>query len=163
MEKKLNKLQNLINKIKNDITIPILWDFLDWFYDKLNIHFNKERPDLKLNKWNIYFVNLWQNIWSELNKSRPCIIYSSSFFNNWNTVTILPIKSYDWKKFRRNINIFIKASSENCLDEDSMVDISWIKQIDKKRLWMYTWNLEPEYLLKIDKKVVRYFWIKNKQ
>jgi len=161
MNKKLNKIWNLINKIKNDITIPILSDFLDWFYNKLNIHFNKQRPDLKLNKWNIYFVDLWQNIWSELNKSRPCIIYSNSFFNTWNTVTIIPIKSYNWKKFRRNINIFIKVSNKNCLDEDSMVDISWIKQVDKKRLWMYIGNLESKYILKIDKKLLRYFGIKK--
>ena len=163
MNKKINKLQNLINKIKNDITIPILSDFLDWFYNKLNFHFNRKRPDLKLSKWNIYFINLWQNIWSELNKSRPCIVYSRSLFNRWNTVTIIPIKSYNGKKFRRNINIFIKASDENCLDEDSMIDISWIRQIDKKRLWMYIWNLEYEYILKIDKKILKYFWIKNKQ
>jgi hypothetical protein len=34
---KLNKLWNLIDKFKNDITLPIISDFLEWFYEKLNI------------------------------------------------------------------------------------------------------------------------------
>lgn len=65
---KLNKIWNLIDKIKNEINLPIISEFLEWFYEKINIHFNKKTPNLKLNKWDIYFVNLWKNIWSELDK-----------------------------------------------------------------------------------------------
>jgi len=71
---KLNKIWNLIDKIKNDINLPIISDFLEWFYEIIEINFNKKIPSLKLNKWDIYFVKLWQNIWSELNKNRPCIV-----------------------------------------------------------------------------------------
>ncbi len=38
---KLNKIWNLIDKIKNNINLPIISDFLEWFYEKLNIN-NKE-------------------------------------------------------------------------------------------------------------------------
>ena len=32
---KLNKIWNLIDKIKNNINLPIISDFLEWFYEKL--------------------------------------------------------------------------------------------------------------------------------
>ena len=35
MKNKINKLQNLVNKFKNDITLPILSNFLNWFYNKI--------------------------------------------------------------------------------------------------------------------------------
>jgi len=47
---KIDNLSHLINKIKNDINLPIISEFLEWFYEKINIHFNKKSPDLKLNK-----------------------------------------------------------------------------------------------------------------
>jgi hypothetical protein len=37
---KLNKISNLIEKIKNDINLPIISDFLEWFYEKLDLNFN---------------------------------------------------------------------------------------------------------------------------
>ena len=36
---KINKIQDFIEKIKNDITLPIISDFLEWFFEKLNLHF----------------------------------------------------------------------------------------------------------------------------
>lgn len=45
---KLNKILNLIEKIKNDITLPIISDFLEWFYEKIDINFNKNISWLEL-------------------------------------------------------------------------------------------------------------------
>ena len=79
MDKKLNRLKNLVEKIKNDVTIPILVDFLDWFSLKIKTYFsgsNKKFPK----EWEIWYVRLWYNIWSEQNWeviwwfSRPCLI-----------------------------------------------------------------------------------------
>jgi len=47
---KLNKILNLIDKVKTDINLPIISDFLDWFYEIIEINFDKKIPDLKLNK-----------------------------------------------------------------------------------------------------------------
>ncbi|MDP2396623.1 MAG: hypothetical protein Q8S84_00170 [bacterium] len=47
---KLNRILNLIENIKNDINLPIITEFLEWFLEKIDIHFNKNTPDLKLNK-----------------------------------------------------------------------------------------------------------------
>jgi len=157
---KLNKIWNLIDKIKTDITLPIISEFLEWFYEKLNFHFNKKEPKNILRKWDIYFVNLWKNVWSELNKNRPCIIYSWLKYNKWNTVIILPLKSY---KGNTNyfFNVFIKATKYNNLKLDSIIDLSWIRQISKKRINLKRWVIEEKYLKEIDKKVLKLFQIKK--
>jgi mRNA-degrading endonuclease toxin of MazEF toxin-antitoxin module len=157
---KLNKIWNLIDKIKTEINLSIISDFLEWFYEKLNLNFSKKEPDLKLNKWEIYFVNLWKNIWSELNKIRPCIIYSWRRFNGWNTIIIIPLKSYKWK-INNSINLFIKATKENNLKLDSVVDLLSIRQVSKKRVRLKKWNLESRHLERIDKYVSRIFEIKK--
>ena len=157
---KLNKIWNLIDKIKNDINLNIISDFLEWFYEKIILNFNKKDIDLKVNKWEVYFVNLWKNIWWELNKVRPCIIFSDYKYNWWNTVLIIPLKSYKWK-VNNKFNIFIKSTKNNNLRLDSIVDLVAIKQVSKKRIKWFIWNIEEEYIFKINKKLLKIFNIKK--
>ena len=159
---KLNKIWNLIDKIKNDINLPIISDFLEWFYEKLNINFNKKNPNIKLQKWDIFYINLWKNIWSELNKIRPCIIYSKKFANNWKTTVIIPLKSYKWT-FNKDLYILIKNDKINKLQLKSIIDITAIRQISKKRIRWYIWKLSSNDLYKIDKKIIKIYWINNKE
>lgn len=158
---KLNKIWNLIDKIKNDINLPIISDFLEWFIEKLKLNFNKKDPNIKLNKWEIYFINLWKNIWWELNKIRPCIIISEKNFNWWNTIIISPLKSYKWK-INKQFNIFIKHSNNNWLKLDSIIDLWSIRQISKKRLLNKIWSIEIKYIYKINSKLWKILWIKNR-
>ncbi len=158
--KKLNKIWNLIENIKNDINLPIISDFLDWFYEKLNINFNKNYLNLKLNKWDIVFVNLWKNIGSELNKNRPCVVYSLKKANFWGTVVVLPLKTYKWK-FNKSFNVLLKLEDVDWLFKDSIIDILAIRQISKKRINKRIWRLKDDILLEIDEKVSNNFWIKK--
>jgi len=148
MNKKLNKIWDLVNKIKNDITIPILSDFLDWVYEKLNIHFFRNVRYFVPKQWDIFYVKLWYNIWSELNKTRPCIVISKRKFNTWWTVIVVPLKSYKWKD--KKYFIKIQSSKNNKLWKDSLVDIFAIRQVDKKRLLNRIWSLEKEYVDEIN-------------
>ena len=156
---KLNKIWNLIDKIKNDINLSIISDFLEWFYEKINLNFIKGRPDLVLNKWEVYLINLWKNIWSELNKNRPCLIISKTYFNKTNTTIVIPIKSYKWKS-NRNTQIIIDL---HFLHNKSIIDILSIRQIDKKRINNYLWTVWKNNIMKVDKKLWRILWIKNKE
>lgn len=159
---KLNKIWNIIESIKNDISLPIISDFLEWFYEKLDIHFNKNDLNLKLNKWDIVFVNLWKNIWSELNKTRPCIVYSDKKANFWNTVIILPLKSYKWK-IVKDFNVFVDKKEILWLEKSSIVDLSSMRQISKKRINKKIWKVWKDILKEIDYKILNLFWIKNKE
>jgi len=157
---KLNKIWNLIDKIKNEINLPIISDFLEWFYEKIEINFNTNISNLKLNKWDVYFVNLWKNIWTELNKNRPCIIYSSFYFNNWLDILIVPLKSYKWK-INKNFNILFKKEEYSFLRKDSVVNFFWIRQISKKRIWRKIWFFNKKDLGRIDKKILKILDIKK--
>lgn len=156
---KLNKIWNLIDSIKNDINLPIVSDFLEWFYEKINLNFSKETPKLSLSKWDIFFINLWKNIWSELNKTRPCLIISKWLFNNLNTVVIIPLKSYKWK-LNRSTQIII---DNKLLKKKSIIDCLSIRQIDKKRINNYVWKLKYDDLILVEKKLLKIFWIKNNE
>ena len=159
-KKKLNSILNLIEEIKSDLNLNIISEFLDWFYQKLELHFNINTKKSKYNKWEIYFINLWKNIWSELNKTRPCIIYSDYFYNSWNTVTIIPLKSYKWRK-NKNVNIFIKPTELNNLNRNVIVDISWISQKSKKRIKWYIWKLDKNDIDRVNVKLIKYLWLKK--
>lgn len=158
---KLNKILNLIEKIKDDIKLPIISDFLEWFYEKLNINFSKKYSEFIPSKWEIYFVNLWKNIWSELNKNRPCIVFSDYFFNKGDTIIIVPLKSYKWK-INKSINIFLKSNLTKWLEKDSLVDIMWIKQISKKRIWKLIWKIDNIIIWKINNKLLKVLNMKNR-
>jgi len=156
--KKINRLKNLVESLKSDINNEFISHFLRWFYEKINIHFNKKIPNLKLNKWDIYYVELWQNIWSELNKTRPCLVSSIKSANFWNTIIIIPLKSFKWKNIN-NFQLFLKATENNNLNEDSIIDFSWIRQISKNRLLDKIWKIEN--FSEIDDKIKFIFWIKK--
>ena len=159
--KKLEKFNKLVEKFtKQDALIAVVSDFLDWFIRKLEIHFLKK---LKYNfvpkKWDIFYVDLWKNVGAELNKIRPCIIYSNRKFNAWWTVIIIPLRSYKWK----NKNFFVKIDPNNLnnLENVSLVDILSIRQVDKKRLLNRIWQLDNKSLKDIDNIVIKIFWIKK--
>jgi len=158
---KFKKIKFLIEKLENDITLPVLSEFLDWFYTKLDVHFNKKTPGLILNKWDIYYVNLWRNIGSELNKTRPCIVYSIKKANFWKTVIVIPLKSYKATKKINDFQMIIKSTPQNGLLKDSIVDISAIRQVSKKRFLNKIWKLEENYIKLIDQKVKLIFWLKK--
>ena len=156
---KLNKILNLIEQIKTDINLSIISDFLEWFHEKIKLNFIKKTPISKINKWDIFFVNLRKNIWSELNKKRPCLVITDYYYNNWNTIVIIPLKSYKWK-INKNTQVLLKF---NLLKNSSLIDILSIRQIDKKRINNYVWSIDKKYLLKVENKMFRIFWIKNKE
>ena len=158
---KINKIIELIWKIKTDITIPLISELLDWFYEILYIHFNKNEPNHKYQKWEIYFVNLWKNIWSELNKTRPCIIYSIKPYNNKSWAIIIPLKSFKNKKIIEKFQVKIDKNEINNLNKSSLIDIFYIRNISSKRINKYIWKLNKNDLLEIDNKVSKMFWIKK--
>ena len=126
MELKIKNLSKIIDEVKNDINWSIISDFLEWFYKKINIHFNKKTPNLIPVIWSIYEVELWTNIWSELNKKRPCVIISKWNYNKWNTVTVVPLRS-----IKENTRLWALSFEINIewtwLEKKSYIFKNWIK------------------------------------
>ncbi|MDP2090334.1 MAG: type II toxin-antitoxin system PemK/MazF family toxin [Candidatus Gracilibacteria bacterium] len=149
---KLNRILNLIENIKNDINLPIISDFLEWFFEKIDIHFNNSENNLIINKGEIYYAKLGRNIGKELNKTRPCLVYSTKIYNRGDTILVIPLKSYKGK-INTILNTFIKSGNNN-LTLDSISDLCALKQISKKRLLNKIGNLSENDLIKIDRKIV---------
>lgn len=163
MIEKLNKLQNIIEKIKNDITFPIISDFLDWFNEKLNLHFiKKNNYKWKNSKYSIFMANLWRNIWSELSKRRPVLIISSTWYSSvWNDVLIIWITDlYDdlWKKKKiYEFDIVLNNYKQYWLKKESIIRLSTVRQIDKKRLIYRIWKLDKKFEKQIKEKFYNLF------
>jgi len=160
--KKINRLKNFIEHLVNDVNLSIISSFLDWFMDKLELHFLKPAPDLVFEKWDIYFVDLWKNTGNELNKIRPCLVYSKKRYNFWWTILVLPLKSFKWS-YKKDFSVFVSASVFNSLKKHSIADISSLRQISKKRVLNYIWRLEKEILCDIDEKLISILWLKKEQ
>ena len=104
-------------------------------------------------------MNLWQNIWSKLNKIRPCLIYSNYYLNWWNNIIIIPIKTYK-TRLNSKIQVLIKKDELNNLDVDSIASLFNIKELSKKRIIRKIWFLDKEVIKIIDNKVKKVFEIK---
>ncbi len=157
---KLNKILNLIETLKSDINLPIISDFLEWFYENININFNKQNPNLIPNIWDIFEVELWINIWSELNKKRPCVIVSKSCFNKWNTVIIVPIRSIKHFSKLWSISFEIWINWTWLIKKSYLTPIN-IKEISKKRILKKIWKLNKEDIQKLKNALTNIFDIEK--
>ncbi len=138
-----------------------LKDFLVWYHKKLeiNYYFNKYTK-VKFKQFDIYMINLWQNIWWEINKIRPClVIWKTNKFLNSNTILIIPFTDlYNKKGVEKKISkedLIIKSSNINWLKKDSILKIRKIKEVSKKRVLYKLWKLENNY------RNILLDWIKN--
>lgn len=163
LQKKIENFLSKIHEIKNDITLPEISDFLSWFHEKIEVHFLKSTPKLRFQKWDIFFINLGKNIWSEINKIRPCVVYSTKNYNNMTGAIIIPFKSLKQKDIIEKVQTIVSRSVENWLEKDSILDIFYLRNISSKRMNKKIWKLEKRYLDEIDEKVGKMFGIKNKE
>lgn len=160
MELFIKRLINKVKEISNDITIPIIYQFLAWFNLVLYLHFEKKTPNIVFKQWDIYEIDLWQNIWSELNKKRPCIIISSEAFNKWNTVIMLPLKGIKDSTKTWIITIFIDFL-KSWLKKPTYCSCFNIREVSKKRIWQYIGSITKEDRKIINNSLSILFWLKK--
>lgn len=128
-----------------------------WFTSKIkiNLYWDDEKT---FNKFDVVRVNLWYNIWSELNKERFWVVVSPDF-SNWKfskTVIILPIKNFDKDKKYPNKSAFIilKKEDYSFLHKDCLIDFLQIRTVSKKRILNLEWKIKDvEFLEKRIKKL----------
>ncbi len=85
-----------------------------------------------MKKFEIRVVNLDPTVGAEMKKTRPCLIVSPDELNaNLKTVIIAPLTSVQRCLPTR---IFIKATNESGLANDSYAVLDQIKTVDKSRV-----------------------------
>ncbi len=159
IKKLLLSLEDNITKYQNSITNPIIYNILEWFIDFVKLFFSENNHKKVFFKGDIYLIDLWINIWSELNKKRPCIIYSNDEVNRWDCIVVLPLKTLKQEKIN-NFSIIIKPEN-NWLELLSYTNITDIRSVSKKRISKFIWKLWLDDLRIIDTKITKYF-IKQK-
>lgn len=151
----IKKFTDLIWLLENELNKETLINFLKWFNKKIIINFQHKIPDYFYpSKWEIYYVEMWMNIGSEINKTRPCIVYSNQKYNKWNTLLIIPIKWFYWK-IDKKFQILISPTEENNLWKTSLATLMSINEISKKRIKWKLWNLEKIHLNEINQKLYK--------
>lgn len=154
---KLNKILNIIEKFKNDITLPIISDFLEWFYEKINLNFNRKNVNKFLKKWEIWISKLWLNIWSEQNweiesnYTRPVLVIKSFWVKN-DHIIVLPLTKYKKPEY---ISFLIEKKIYDFLKYDeSFILLDQIKTISKKRLiWNPIWSISNKDFVLLQNKL----------
>lgn len=89
----------------------------------------------------IYDIDLGINIWSELQKTRPCIVISNYTFNKWDTISVIPVTSLKEYKKIGIISPTIYKNDKNNLDNDSIVLIAKLREVSKKRIQSKRWEI----------------------
>ena len=150
MQEKILKIKKFVeeNNFKD------LGNFLDWFYKKLNINYFWNYVNYKFRQWSIYWIEFWQNIWSEINKKRPWIIISNTNFSKkWNNVWIITLTTYTKNKKTYDFDVIINPDKNNKLENISIVRCWNISNIDKKRIKKFIWKIDKSDLEKILNKI----------
>lgn len=160
LHKKLEKIENSVKNLENENTHPMILDFLEWFHQKLEIHFQRKSPNMIMNIWDIFDVELWINVGSELNKTRPCVVVSKAVFNKWNTLIIVPIRSLKKDSKIWSVSFEIQIEETGLFKKSYVTPIN-IQEISKKRLLKKKWKMQKWDIQKLKKALASIFEIEN--
>lgn len=133
---------------------------INWFFKKIEINSESRGKPKIFDKYSIYSVDFWMNIWSEINWLRPCLIYKNNRHNNKDIITIIPFSSYNIDKKISKFDILIKSDEYNKLSSDSLLRIDLLSCISKKRIKKKIWVLDKSLYKYINPKIIQLIWIK---
>lgn len=155
----IQKLQTTLKSLKFDDRLE--WNkFVYRLSEKIKIHFKLPKSIFIPHKWEIYYVELWKNISTELNKKRPCVVWSEKKYNTGGNLVILPLKTYN-NKFNQKYNVIIVPTRFNWLIKESIITITDIRSVSKKRFWGKLWIIGEFDKQIIDQKLKNILWIKK--
>ena len=159
IEIQLNLIKQTIVKISDDVHNQII-EILYRFNTFLLYQFLYQENTLFVKQWDIYDINLWRNIGSELNKKRPCVVISDNAFNNGNTVVVAPLKSV--KEYTKQWVLTIRIDHDFAgLEKKSFVSLGNIREVSKKRMQKKIWKIAKHDLLKTQESLSIFFGIKK--
>ena len=156
----LSEIKIYISSIYNDLLSENIGKFLRWFLDSLKIHFSRKIIIRQYKKWDILLIDLGQNIWSEICKRRPCVVFSEKKYNHTDSLVVIPLKSYKNKSVSK-FEIMIKADKDNLLYKNSLVSFISIREISKKRIIKHLWRFNAYDMNNISNKFLDFFGYKK--
>ena len=113
-------------------------------------------------QWEIYMTHLEPTLWWELQKTRPCIVYSLQSGNRGDCVVCIPIKTFKQQP-KHQFWVKILPTVTNWLDSISYASLSDIRSISKSRLWTKKWSLKPSDIERIHQYIALLFGLEKKR
>ena len=90
-------------------------------------------PILQIKRGDIYYANLDPVIGSETGKTRPVLVIQNDIGNKYSPTTIVSIIT-EYTEKKASYPICVAIMKDKGLKKDSIVNLSQIRTIDKKRL-----------------------------
>ena len=155
----LLSIQDRVGQIIDSTNESFFEQLVDWWKRMLDYYTSIRSPQLIPNEWEIYDIDLWVGVGSELQKTRPCIIVSKNWFNKWDTVMIIPITSHKPHKKIWIVSVFISQELSNGLDNDSLIMIAKMREVSKSRIRSKRWIIAGKEYKKLKQWLQVYLWI----
>lgn len=154
---KLNKIWNLVEKLKSDINISFILNFLDWTYQKIKTLLEDKVINKFPKRWEIWIAKLWMNIWSEQNWEilsnfvRPVLVIKQ-FWQKNDQIVILPLTKNEKPDY---ISVLLKNERYDFLKyKNSYILLDQIRTISKRRLiWNPLWKISNKDFLLVENKL----------
>lgn len=134
----------------------------NWNSKKIHYEFNKCRQRTwKVKRGEIYYVDFGENIGSEQNKARPCVVIQSDAYN-FTAATFIGVIISDSGKIIPDIHVpiigeyYYKDSNKSQVQLNGSIDFGQIKTVAKERILFKIGILKDE-LSEIDKKLLNTF------
>lgn len=110
-------------------------------------------------KWSVYYVDFGINIGTEINGTRPALIYKATKFSYGRDIIVIPFTSFWEDKSVDKFDITIQKELIDGLKNDSILKTRHIKSLSKKRLGKFVWFLKDDALkTEIARKLNMMFW-----
>ena len=128
--------------------------------DMIKMHHNSEENMLLL-KWRIYAVDFWMNVWTEINGTRPAVIYKDNTYKYWEDIIVIPLTSYTDEKSVDQFDVKVVSWASTWLKNDSLMKVRQMRSVSKKRVQKYIGKIrEIETKDEVQEKVCRMLGIK---
>lgn len=136
---------------------------LEWLKTKIRINQQKEVSQQKT-KWSVYYINYGINIGSEINGTRPSIIFKDSEYGFGSDIIIIPMTSFDLDKSIDTFDIEIEPTKSNGLKRKSLIKTRQMRCISQKRIEKYIGKIEDRDIMdQLDKNITTMLGLQSKK
>lgn len=160
-------MKNFIMYVREDFVVDSmekkhnLESHLHWFQKKIKINQQKEVLQQKI-KWTLYYVDYGINIGSEINGTRPSIIFKANEYSYGSDLIVIPMTSFDLDKSIDTFDIIIDVDAINKLKRKSIIKTRQIRVISQKRLGAYIGKIENIQIQdQLNKNIQIMLWIQD--
>lgn len=116
---------------------------------------------IKIQRGDIFNINLNPTKGSETGKIRPCIVVTNDIYNkNVPVIQVVPITDWSEKKSKIITNVTLKVDKNNKLTKKSIADCLQTRPIDyEKRFTSYCGKIDCLTLNRIDEALSKVFFM----